>query len=63
MNPSAEKLTGWPLEEALGRQLPEVFHIISAHSRERETNPAEKVWRKGRSSDWPIIPCSSIDKE
>lgn len=37
MNPVAEQLTGWPEDEARGRQLQDVFHIIDAESRE----PAE----------------------
>ncbi len=48
MNPVAEKLTGWPLEEAAGRELVEVFNIINMHSRQPTQNPVAKVLREGR---------------
>lgn len=48
MNPMAERLTGWAATEAVGRPLPEVFHIINAHTRVPESNPAQKVLQKGK---------------
>lgn len=39
MNPVAERMTGWPRREALGRPLPHVLHIIDAESREPALNP------------------------
>jgi len=48
MNPVAEKLTGWALDEAEGRPLSEAFHIINAQSREVVKNPVEKVLREGK---------------
>lgn len=48
MNPVAEKLTGWALAEARGRELPEVFRIFSEDSGAMEENPATKVLREGR---------------
>ncbi len=48
MNPMAEQLTGWPADSAIGRPLPEVFHIINAHTRRREPNPVEKVLASGK---------------
>ncbi len=47
MNEIAEQLTGWKAEEALGRPLPEVFHIINEQTREQCENPVEKVLRTG----------------
>lgn len=47
MNPMAENLTGWSAGEALGRPLPEVFHIVNAYSRQRVENPAAKVLARG----------------
>jgi diguanylate cyclase (GGDEF)-like protein/PAS domain S-box-containing protein len=44
LNPVAEKLTGWTLDEARGRDLDEVFRIINETSREPVTNPARKVF-------------------
>lgn len=39
MNPVAERMTGWPSSEALGRPLPHVLHVIDAYSREPALNP------------------------
>lgn len=39
MNPVAQRMTGWPLPEALGRPLPEVLHVIDATSRQPALNP------------------------
>jgi PAS domain S-box-containing protein len=47
LNAIAEKLTGWPSAEAVGRPLAEVFHIISEETREPIENPAQKVIRSG----------------
>jgi len=47
INTVAEELTGWKQEEAIGRDLDEVFHIIDERSRQRSENPVEKVLRMG----------------
>jgi PAS domain S-box-containing protein len=47
LNAVAEKLTGWPAEEACGRPLADVFTIISEETRERIEDPAQKVIRSG----------------
>jgi PAS domain S-box-containing protein len=47
LNPTAERLTGWPLAEALGRPLVEVFHIINAATREPVANPVQQVLARG----------------
>jgi diguanylate cyclase (GGDEF)-like protein/PAS domain S-box-containing protein len=39
LNIVAERLTGWPREEAVGRQLTEVFRIIDATTRATVMNP------------------------
>jgi PAS domain S-box-containing protein len=36
MNPVAERMTGWRREDALGKDLKEVFHIINAETRAAE---------------------------
>jgi len=48
MNPIAETFTGWSIKDALGKTLPEVFHIINAFSRKMCENPVEKVLETGR---------------
>ncbi|MBC7918947.1 MAG: PAS domain S-box protein, partial [Rhodoferax sp.] len=47
MNPTAESLTGWPMLEATGKPLSEVFRIINAQTREPAVNPVQLVMEKG----------------
>ena len=48
MNAVAEKLTGWPLSEAQGRDLEEVFNIVNEMTREKPESPVAKVVRMGQ---------------
>jgi two-component system, cell cycle sensor histidine kinase and response regulator CckA len=47
MNPIAEALTGWLLEQARGLPLEDVFVIVNEHSRERVESPAVRVLADG----------------
>jgi PAS domain S-box-containing protein len=47
LNPAAEALTGWPLADALGRPLAEVFRIVNEQTRQPVEDPAAKVLRLG----------------
>ncbi len=47
MNPVAEALTGWPVEEALGRPLAQVFRLVDALSRKEVESPSAKALRHG----------------
>lgn len=47
MNPVAEQLTGWPLDEAFQKPLTEIFQIIHAVTRQPVSNPIEKVLSTG----------------
>ncbi|QUS38054.1 hybrid sensor histidine kinase/response regulator [Tardiphaga alba] len=47
MNPVAQDLTGWNMPDAIGRPLPEVFHIVNEDTREIVEDPAAKVLRLG----------------
>src|SRR2546421_3418550 len=47
MNPVAERLTKWPLADALSRPLAEVFHIANEETRREVESPMEKVLREG----------------
>jgi len=47
INPVAEALTGWGHDEALGRPLGEIFHIINEETGEPAENPVEKVLQTG----------------
>lgn len=46
MNPVAEALTGWKLEEVSGRMVDDVFVILDEDTREAIENPIEKVLRE-----------------
>ncbi len=43
MNPVAEKLTGWPEAEALGKPIDDVFRIISEETRASAKNPVRQI--------------------
>jgi len=47
LNPAAEKLTGWKMEEAHGKSLEEIFHIVTEETRAVVENPIQEVVRKG----------------
>lgn len=47
MNPIAEELTGWSLEEATGKPLEKIFRIINEHTRSPVESPFVKVIREG----------------
>lgn len=46
MNPTAERLTAWPLAQALGQPLTEVFCIINALTRLPVSNPVQLVMER-----------------
>jgi len=47
MNPVAESLTGWKQEDAEGRSLKEVFHIINEKTRKAVEDPVTRVLQEG----------------
>ncbi|MBX3626585.1 MAG: PAS domain S-box protein [Rhizobacter sp.] len=47
MNATAERLTAWPLADALGRPLLDVFHIVNADSRTPAEDPVKPVLASG----------------
>ena len=47
VNKVAEELTGWKEEEALGKPLTKVFHIVDEFNRNRCENPVRKVMETG----------------
>jgi diguanylate cyclase (GGDEF)-like protein/PAS domain S-box-containing protein len=53
LNHPAEELSGWPLQEALGRPMPEVFRILNGASRETIANPMESAIAENRSGHLP----------
>ncbi|MEO7840812.1 MAG: EAL domain-containing protein [Anaerolineales bacterium] len=48
LNAVAGKMTGWSLDEALGRPLAEVFQVLDATSREKVCNPMQTQVEKNR---------------
>lgn len=48
LNPEAERLTGWPRVEAIGRDLDDVFPVVNQNTRERVPCPVTKVIETGR---------------
>ncbi len=48
MNGVAEQLTGWKVEEAKGKLMDEVFHIINSRSEEKIDNPVHQVLKTGK---------------
>ncbi len=47
LNAKAEELTGWSEQEALGRPVIEIFHIVNAETREPAEHPIGRVLREG----------------
>jgi PAS domain S-box-containing protein len=43
VNPVAEKLTGWPEEDSLGRAISEVFHIVDEKTRNEMQSPLKQA--------------------
>lgn len=47
MNPPAEVLTGWSLEDALGKPLEEIFQIVNEETGLKVENPVRRVMSEG----------------
>src|SRR5262249_43558284 len=47
LNPVAQVLTGWRQEDAVGRHVAEVFHILNEQTRQPAPNPIDRVLREG----------------
>jgi PAS domain S-box-containing protein len=45
LNPAAEALTGWPLADAIGRPLGEVFRIVNEQTRQPLVTATSDQWR------------------
>jgi PAS domain S-box-containing protein len=53
MNPAAEALTGWKSDEAVGRQLSEIFRLVSEVTGESLEDPAAMALRHGAAVALP----------
>ena len=51
LNPTAERLTGWSYEDALGKELLDIFPLLHGETRTPLANPATRALREGK-------PCS-----
>ena len=49
LNPVAERMTGWPRQEATGRPLADVLQILDASTRERARDPMDQAVRLDRT--------------
>jgi len=47
VNPVAEHLTGWAKNDAVGKPLEKIFHILNEETRKKVENPVKKVLREG----------------
>jgi len=67
LNPQAEKLTGWPAKDALGRPLDEIFRIFNTRTGEPVANPVFRVIETGRieglANDTTIISQNGIKRQ
>ena len=48
MNPTAERMTGWSLSDAIGKPLTEVFRIFHTDTRQPSQNPVQLVMEHGQ---------------
>ena len=53
LNLVAERMTGWSMQEAAGRPMPEVFRILDATTRETIPNPMEMAVGRNRTVHLP----------
>ncbi len=49
LNPVAEQLTGWTLQNAAGRPLAEIMRIVNEETRQPVENPVTRVLRQGKA--------------
>jgi len=54
LNLVAEKMTGWPLREATGHPMAEIFHIVNATTRETIPNPMDLAVERDRTGHLPL---------
>jgi diguanylate cyclase (GGDEF)-like protein/PAS domain S-box-containing protein len=53
LNLAAERMTGWPVPEACGRRMDEVFKILDATTRETIKNPMKTATQQSRAGHLP----------
>jgi diguanylate cyclase (GGDEF)-like protein/PAS domain S-box-containing protein len=65
LNPAAERLTGWSVEEARGQPVQEVFKVLIEETRQPERNPVERCLEAGKTLELakPLILVSRDGRE
>jgi len=65
LNPTAERLTGWRADDAVGRQLGEVFQVVDEATRIRLADPVQSCLkeRKTLESPGPVLLISADGSE
>ena len=53
MNPAAERLTGWPIHEAYGKHLRDIFRIVDPESQTALLDPVTRCLSEGRYIEFP----------
>jgi len=53
MNPAAERMTGWPLHEAYGRHLRDVFRVVDPETHATLLDPVTRCLSEGRFVEFP----------
>ena len=53
MNPAAERLTGWPIHEAYGRHLRDVFRVVDPETHTTLLDPVTRCLSEGRFVEFP----------
>ncbi len=53
MNPAAERLTGWPIHEAYGKHLRDVFQVIDPDTHTMLLDPVTRCLAEGRYVEFP----------
>jgi diguanylate cyclase (GGDEF)-like protein/PAS domain S-box-containing protein len=53
MNPSAERMTGWPIHEAYGRHLRDVFRVVEPETHSTLLDPVTRCLSEGRFVEFP----------
>ncbi len=53
LNPTAERLTGWRADDAVGRPLGEVFQVVDEATRIRLADPVQSCLKEGKTLESP----------
>jgi diguanylate cyclase (GGDEF)-like protein/PAS domain S-box-containing protein len=65
LNPAAERMTEWTVEEARGKPVNEVFKVFNVETRQPESNPVERCLETGQMLEVtkPLLLISRLGRE